>query len=160
VDSVPNESATPGKGVGGRDEEYDVGPVVERLRGRTPSRRTPPLSTNETREFPPTGGIADRVGRVTREHDPSVLFLGSDDGGRVVTSLMSVAAPLASEGPSRESNLTPTSTTSAAPIADRGSDRSIPLLQPRSSSRRSFRREVRTHPQFYTVVRRHSLTVT
>lgn len=88
------------KGWIGRDEEYDADAVVERLRERVDE-----LAPNATfeheriREFPPTEGIADRVKRIARKHDPSVLFLGSDNVGRVVTPLTSVATPLASEEP-------------------------------------------------------------
>ncbi|EMA56123.1 hypothetical protein C451_03989 [Halococcus thailandensis JCM 13552] len=86
------------KGWVGEDEAFDVDTVVESLRERTDALA--PEATFECeriREFPPAGGIADHIERMAQEHDPSVLFLGSDNLGRVVTPLASVAANIAPE---------------------------------------------------------------
>lgn len=50
------------------------------------------LEYERIREFPPAREIADRIERTARNHDPSVLFLGSENVDRVVTPSTSVAA--------------------------------------------------------------------
>ena len=80
------------------DEGFDVDSVVETLREQAKS--IAPEVTFEykcIREFPPAGGIADQIEQIAQEHDPSVLFLGSDNIGRVVTPLASVAANITPE---------------------------------------------------------------
>lgn len=85
------------KGWIGQDEKYDVDSVVERLRDRVNALAPDAAFEYERiREFPPTEGIADHIERIARKHDPSVLFLGSNNVGRVVTPLTSVAANIAS----------------------------------------------------------------
>lgn len=74
------------------DEPYDVERVLEDLRERV--AEVAPDATFEyerIREFPPAEGIADRIERLALEHDVTVMFLGSDNVGRVVTPLTSVA---------------------------------------------------------------------
>lgn len=107
------------KGWIGRDEEYDIDSTVEQLRERV--NALAPDATFEyerIREFPPAEGIADHIERIAQEHDPSVLFLGSNNVGRVVTPLTSVSAIIGSEdlydvhivrrpGPSRIEGLEP-----------------------------------------------------
>lgn len=81
-----------------QDDEYDVNSVIENLRERATTLA--PEATFEyerIREFPPDGGIAAHIERMAQEHDPSVLFLGSDNVGRVVTPLASVAANIVTE---------------------------------------------------------------
>ncbi|SFC08650.1 Nucleotide-binding universal stress protein, UspA family [Halobiforma haloterrestris] len=80
------------------DEPYDVEATIDRLRDRVHSLA--PDATFEyerIREFPPEDRIADHVERLAREHDPSVVFLGSDNVGRVVTPLTSVGVHVAAE---------------------------------------------------------------
>ncbi len=86
------------KGWIGEDEEYDVGAVVERLREQV--RTLAPDAAFEyerIREFPPEARLANRIERLVLEHDPSVVFLGSDNVGRVVTPLTSVGVHVAAD---------------------------------------------------------------
>ncbi|OAQ52601.1 universal stress protein [Natrinema mahii] len=80
------------------DEPYDVDAVVERLRERV--RTLAPSATFECeriREFPPEARLAGHIERLIRNHDPSVVFLGSDNVGRVVTPLTSVGVHVAAD---------------------------------------------------------------
>ncbi|MBZ6497063.1 universal stress protein [Natrinema longum] len=80
------------------DEAYDVDAVVEQLREQV--RSLAPSATFEyerIREFPPEAKIAGYIERLALEHDPSVVFLGSENVGRVVTPLTSVGVHIAAE---------------------------------------------------------------
>lgn len=80
------------------DEPYDVDAVVADLEARVAALA--PEATFEyerIREFPPEAQIAERIERLVREHDPSVVFLGSENVGRVVTPLTSVGVHVADE---------------------------------------------------------------
>ncbi|QLG48136.1 universal stress protein [Natrinema halophilum] len=86
------------KGWIGDDETYDVDSVVEQLREQV--RSIAPDATFEherIREFPPESQLADHIERLVLDHDPSVVFLGSDNVGRVVTPLTSVGVHVAAE---------------------------------------------------------------
>ena len=79
-------------------DPYDVQAVVDRLREQVGTLA--PDATFEyerIREFPPEAEIADHVERLALAHDPSVVFLGSDNVGRVVTPLTSVGIHIAAE---------------------------------------------------------------
>ena len=80
------------------DEDYDPGRVVESLRGRVEAL-APDASFDfeRIREFPPEAEIAEHVEALALEHDPTVVFLGSDNVGRVVTPLASVGVRVAAE---------------------------------------------------------------
>ncbi|MFC4245405.1 universal stress protein [Natribaculum luteum] len=82
------------------DESFDPDAVVDTLQAQV--HALAPEATfdaEQIREFPPAEGIADRIERLAEEHDPSVLFLGSDNVGRVVTPLASVAVNVAADEP-------------------------------------------------------------
>lgn len=86
------------KGWIGEDEAYDVDRVVNQLRDRV--RSLAPDATFEyevIREFPPARGLADRIEDLALDHDPSILFLGTDNLGRIVTPLSSVGVYLSDE---------------------------------------------------------------
>ncbi|SIR76160.1 universal stress protein [Natronorubrum thiooxidans] len=80
------------------DEAYDVDAVVEHLREQVASL-TPEASFEyeRIREFPPEARIAGHIERLALEHEPSVVFLGSDNVGRIVTPLTSVGVHIANE---------------------------------------------------------------
>ncbi|SDQ44966.1 universal stress protein [Natronobacterium texcoconense] len=80
------------------DEPYDVDAVVDCLREQVEALASDATFEYERiREFPPEDRIADHVERLALEHDPSVVFLGSDNVGRVVTPLTSVGVHVAAE---------------------------------------------------------------
>lgn len=79
-------------------EEYDVEAVVESLRERV--RTLAPDASFEyqrIREFPPEAQLAEHIERLARAHEPSVVFLGSENVGRIVTPLTSVGVHVAAE---------------------------------------------------------------
>ena len=79
-------------------EPLDADAVVEGLRERVEALA--PEATFEyvrIREFPPEERIADHVERLALRHEPSVVFLGSDNVGRVVTPLTSVGVHVAAD---------------------------------------------------------------
>ncbi|MDQ2052409.1 universal stress protein [Natronolimnohabitans sp. A-GB9] len=80
------------------DEPYDVDAVVDALREQV--RSLAPDASYEyerIREFPPEARLANRIEELVVEQEPSVVFLGSDNVGRVVTPLTSVGVHLADE---------------------------------------------------------------
>jgi len=80
------------------EESYDVEAVVERL-GEQVQRLAPDASFEyeRIREFPPEARLAGRIEQLVLEQDPSTVFLGSENVGRVVTPLTSVGVHLADE---------------------------------------------------------------
>ncbi|MFP8958029.1 universal stress protein [Natrialbaceae archaeon A-CW3] len=79
-------------------EGYEVDAVVATLRDRVAELASDASFDYERiREFPPEAEIADHVERLVLAHDPSVVFLGSDNVGRVVTPLTSVGVHIAAE---------------------------------------------------------------
>lgn len=86
------------KGWIGEDEPFDVDAVVERLRDQVRDLAPDASFVSERiREFPPEERLATRIERLVLDCDPSVVFLGSDNVGRVVTPLTSVGVHLADE---------------------------------------------------------------
>lgn len=86
------------KGWIGKDDPYDVEQIAEDLRERV--LELVPDATFEheiIREFPPAEGIADRIERLALEHDPSIVFLGTDNVGRIVTPISSVGMYVAAD---------------------------------------------------------------
>ncbi|AEH39375.1 universal stress protein [Halopiger xanaduensis] len=79
-------------------EEYDVEAVVDSLREQV-STLAPDATYDceRIREFPPEAQLADHIERLAREHDPSVIFLGSENVGRIVTPLTSVGVHVAAD---------------------------------------------------------------
>ena len=80
------------------DEAFDVDEIIATLRDRV--NELAPDATFEyerIREFPPEAQLADHIERLAMNHEPSVVFLGSDNVGRVVTPLTSVGVHVAAE---------------------------------------------------------------
>lgn len=80
------------------DEPFDPERVVAELRDRV--RELAPEASFEAeriREFPPEDRLATDIERLVLEQEPSVVFLGSDNVGRVVTPLTSVGVHIAAE---------------------------------------------------------------
>ena len=78
------------------EEPFDVDTIVERLRKQVET--IAPSATfdyERIREFPPGEKIADHIERLALEYEPSVVFLGSDNVGRVVTPMTSVGVHVA-----------------------------------------------------------------
>lgn len=77
---------------------FDVEAVIDRLREQVASLAPRAAFDYERiREFPPEGEIANHVEQLALAHDPSVVFLGSENVGRIVTPLSSVGAHVAAE---------------------------------------------------------------
>lgn len=86
------------KGWIGEEDTYDPEVVIETLRTRV--HELAPVASFDAeriREFPPEDEIATHVERLAIAHDPSVVFLGSDNAGRIVQPLASVGAHVAAE---------------------------------------------------------------
>ncbi|AFZ71886.1 universal stress protein [Natronobacterium gregoryi] len=82
----------------GEDEPYDIDAAVDRLREQVGDLAPDAaFEYDRIREFPSEDRIADHVERLALEYDPSVVFLGSDNVGRVVTPLTSVGVHVAAE---------------------------------------------------------------
>ncbi|RKD88972.1 universal stress protein [Halopiger aswanensis] len=80
------------------DEPYDVETVVESLREQVLALAPDATYDYERiREFPPEAQLAEHVERLARTHDPSVVFLGSENVGRIVTPLTSVGVHVAAD---------------------------------------------------------------
>ena len=88
------------KGWIGEEESLDVDSVVDELRER--ARRIAPdaeFRYERIREYPSGDGIADHIKRLLDEYGPSIVFLGSENVGRVVTPLASVGVGVAAAEP-------------------------------------------------------------
>jgi nucleotide-binding universal stress UspA family protein len=79
-------------------EPYDPERVVDRLEARV-SDLAPDARFESERigEYPPPGTIAGEIARIGHRHDPSVVFLGSENVGSVVTPLASVGTRVAAD---------------------------------------------------------------
>ncbi|ADD07340.1 UspA domain protein (plasmid) [Natrialba magadii ATCC 43099] len=86
------------KGWIGENETVAVDAIAEQLRDQVETLA--PAASFEyerIREFPPESRLAGHIERLILEHEPSVVFLGSDNVGRVVTPLTSVGAHVAAD---------------------------------------------------------------
>ncbi len=80
------------------DDSLDVETLVRSLRDQVQTLAPDASFEYERiREFPPEAQIAEHIERLARSHDPSVVFLGSDNVGRVVTPMTSVGVHVADE---------------------------------------------------------------
>ncbi|MFB6120412.1 MAG: universal stress protein [Halobacteriaceae archaeon] len=82
----------------GPAERYDLSDVVATLRQQVQSHCPSADFRHETVDRnSPTGTISNRLRRIAREADASMVFVGSENAGRVVRSLSSVGASVASD---------------------------------------------------------------
>ncbi|WP_435362953.1 universal stress protein [Haloarchaeobius sp. DYHT-AS-18] len=82
----------------GADESFDIEAVVGQVRADI--RELAPDARFEyvlTDQYAPAGTIASKVRTFARELDASLVFVGSDDAGRLVTSLRSVGSTIAAD---------------------------------------------------------------
>jgi len=86
------------KGWIGEGESFDVDAAVETLRERV-ADVAPDVAfeAERIREYPPPEELADRVEQLALAHDPTVLFVGSENVGRIVTPLASVGAQVSDD---------------------------------------------------------------
>jgi len=90
VSAIPrgNETYARNKGWLGSKESFDAEVIVERL-------RTPVADLHADAEFhhifvdryAPRGEVANALRKFAREHDASIVFVGSENAGRIVTGL-------------------------------------------------------------------------
>lgn len=80
------------------DEEFDMGSVVstlhEQVTDLTPSAN---FRHKVVDRYAPSGTISNRLRKVAREEDASMVFIGSENAGHVVTSVSSVGGSVAAD---------------------------------------------------------------
>jgi nucleotide-binding universal stress UspA family protein len=78
------------------DEPFDSDAVAETLRTRVAGLAPEAeVRIEEIGRYAPSGAIANRLRKVARQTDTSILFIGSDNAGRLVSSVASVGSGLA-----------------------------------------------------------------
>lgn len=86
------------KGWVGPDGEFDPQAVIEDFERRV--NALVPTASYEAElieEFPPPASISDRIEAFAERYDAGVVFLGSDNVGRIVTPLSSVGVNVAAD---------------------------------------------------------------
>lgn len=82
----------------GKNEEFDMESVVSTLRERVTDLCPGAEFRHEVVDrYAPSGSIAKRVRKVAREEDASMVFIGSENAGRLVSSVSSVGATVATD---------------------------------------------------------------
>lgn len=83
----------------GRDEAYDREAVVTKIHGRV-TELVPEADFRHAvvDRYAPTGTIAKRVRSLATQEDASMVFVGSENAGQVVTSVSSVGGAVSSKG--------------------------------------------------------------
>ena len=82
----------------GPDEEFDVDTVVASLRGQVSDLYPSADFRHEVVDrYASPGVIAKRVRRVAKEEDAAMVFVGSENAGRLVSGLSSVGATVATD---------------------------------------------------------------
>lgn len=82
----------------GPDEPFDLESVVGSLRERVDALApTAEFRSVTVDRYAPPGTIAGRLRRVAREEDASMVFVGSENAGSLVTSISSVGGSVAAE---------------------------------------------------------------
>ncbi|WP_433629166.1 universal stress protein [Halomicrococcus sp. NG-SE-24] len=83
----------------GEDEAFDLDDVVSHLRTRVASvARAAEFRFAVVDRYAQPGTIARRIRRMAKDAAATMVFVGSDDAGHVVTSLASVGTSVASDG--------------------------------------------------------------
>jgi nucleotide-binding universal stress UspA family protein len=80
----------------GPDEDFSLSAVADRLRSQV--LEIAPMATFEHRtvdRYAPSGRIASRIRQFASEVDATLVFLGSDNAGQLVTAINSVASSVA-----------------------------------------------------------------
>jgi nucleotide-binding universal stress UspA family protein len=78
------------------DDEYDLDAILDRIRSMV--ERCDPSATFRHElvdRYAPVGTIKNRIRRVIREVDASMVFVGSDNAGRMITALSRVGGGIA-----------------------------------------------------------------
>jgi nucleotide-binding universal stress UspA family protein len=100
VSVVPsgNESFARERGLLGADESYSEEAVVSELREQV-STLCPGAGFRHVAadRYARAGAVAKRVRRVAREAEASMVFIGSENAGRMVTTVSSVGASVAAD---------------------------------------------------------------
>jgi nucleotide-binding universal stress UspA family protein len=79
------------------DEAFDLETVLGRLRERVAAvDSSVGFDYRDVDRYAPSGTVANRLKAMARQHDASVVFVGSDNAGRFVASLGSVGRSVAS----------------------------------------------------------------
>jgi nucleotide-binding universal stress UspA family protein len=79
-------------------EEFRVRDVVERLHEQvTDFDPSAEFTFERVDGYAPPGAISSRIKRVAEDVDPDMVFIGSENAGRIVTPITSVAADVSSD---------------------------------------------------------------
>ena len=82
----------------GEHEAFDIAEVVNRLRQRVASvSHSVDFQYEVVNRYAPAGTIASRVRQVAKDAAATMVFVGSDNAGRIVTTLASVGTNVASD---------------------------------------------------------------
>lgn len=82
----------------GQNEEFDMRSVVSTLHEQvTDLSPSADFRHKVVDRYAPSGSIAKRIRRVAREEDASMVFIGSDNAGSLVTSVSSVGATVTAD---------------------------------------------------------------
>jgi nucleotide-binding universal stress UspA family protein len=78
------------------DESYDLDTIVERLREQVAAVSPDVEFRYETVDrYAPTGTVSKRIKQLVHDRDVSLVVIGSDNAGHVVTSISSVGGSVA-----------------------------------------------------------------
>lgn len=81
-----------------QDEEFDMASVVSTLHNQvTDLCPSADFRHKVVDRYAPSGSIAKRLRRVAREEDASMVFLGSENAGHVVSAVGSVGSTVATD---------------------------------------------------------------
>jgi nucleotide-binding universal stress UspA family protein len=81
-----------------QDEEFDMGSVVSTLHKQvTNLSPSADFRHKVVDRYAPSGSIANRIRKVAQKEDASMVFLGSENAGHLVTSVSSIGASVVAE---------------------------------------------------------------
>jgi nucleotide-binding universal stress UspA family protein len=82
----------------GQDEEFDLESVVSKLHKQVADLcPSADFRHKVVDRYAPSGSIAKRLGKVAREEDASMVFLGSENAGHLVSAVSSVGSSVAAD---------------------------------------------------------------
>jgi len=101
VSVIPNRNASYARERGwiGQNEEFSIDTVVSKLHRQVTDLCPSANYRHKTvGRHAPSGFIAKRLRKVAREEDASMVFLGSENAGHIVSTVGSVGSTVATDG--------------------------------------------------------------